>query len=388
MNFFYCKKCLMPSTRPRSEFNDEGICNGCLHAEKKKTFDWDTRWKDLQELCGKYRGDGKQPDMIIPWSGGKDSYHIAYMAKYELGMNPLLVKVAPLIPTEIGKRNEDNIRDAGFRLIKIYPERVYVDLCLKGLIEQGRPQMGFVTGITTMLIQEAMQRNIKLIMYGEEGETEYGGRTDYSAHGFNRQWIVDVYFSGHDTNEYDLDLWHLPSQEELDKAGVCFAHWSNFAPWDNELHLHHAKKIGFEYGPEPGDGVTGIGTFTNYTSLDDPYLRTFHTYLMFLKFGFGRGSHEATGEIRSGRINRAQGIMRAVNYDDYDCSDFWDKLCNLYRVSDIELQNIVESHANRAIVRKVGYWEKLDRRWQLRPEIFGYNRFIENAVEIDYDGSY
>jgi len=154
------------------------------------------------------------------------------------------------------------------------------------------------------------------------------------------------------------------------------------------LHLHHAKKIGFEYGPEPGDGVTGIGTFTNYTSLDDPYLRTFHTYLMFLKFGFGRGSHEATGEIRSGRINRAQGIMRAVNYDDYDCSDFWDKLCNLYRVSDIELQNIVESHANRAIVRKVGYWEKLDRRWQLRPEIFGYNRFIENAVEIDYDGTY
>ena len=112
MKFFYCKKCLMPSTRPRIEFDADGVCNGCLHAENKKTFDWDDRWKQLKPICYYYRGDGKQPDMIVPWSGGKDSYHIAYMMKYELGMNPLLVKVAPLIPTDIGRRNEENIRDS------------------------------------------------------------------------------------------------------------------------------------------------------------------------------------------------------------------------------------------------------------------------------------
>ena len=56
----------MPSTRPRIEFNEDGVCNGCLHAEKKKTFDWDARWKELQALCDNYRGNGKQPDMIIP----------------------------------------------------------------------------------------------------------------------------------------------------------------------------------------------------------------------------------------------------------------------------------------------------------------------------------
>jgi hypothetical protein len=109
---------------------------------------------------------------------------------------------------------------------------------------------------------------------------------------------------------------------------------------------------------------------------------------MYLKFGFGRGSHEATGEIRAGRISREQGIMLARKYDDYDCSDFWDKLCDLYRVTNVELEKIVESHANKAIVHKVGYWERLDRRWQLRPELKNFNIFQENAVEIDYDGSY
>lgn len=378
MKFFYCKKCLMPSTRPRIQFDENGVCNGCNWAEQKKTFDWSKRWKELEALCDKYRGSGHRPDMIVPWSGGKDSYHIAYMMKNELGMNPLLIKVAPLIPTTIGRLNEENIRDHGFRLIKIYPERAYVDLCLKGLIEQGRPQMGFVTGITTMIVQEAMQRGIKWVMYGEEGETEYGGRTDYVEHGFNRDWIVNTYFSGYDTNNYGLDLWDLPSQKELDKAGLVFSHWSYFSDWDGLKHFETAKKIGFMYGPEDSDGVTGYGTFTNYTSLDDPYLRTFHTYLMFLKFGFGRGSHEATGEIRAGRMTRSQGIGMAKKYDAYDCSNLIYKLCKLYHINETELMRHVERHINPKILW-LDRW--FDNKWQLRPEI-NFDLTIENGIEI------
>ncbi len=32
----FCKKCIMPSSRPRIVFNNEGVCNACLHSEKKK----------------------------------------------------------------------------------------------------------------------------------------------------------------------------------------------------------------------------------------------------------------------------------------------------------------------------------------------------------------
>jgi len=32
----YCKKCVMPDTRPFMNFNEEGICEPCLHFEKKK----------------------------------------------------------------------------------------------------------------------------------------------------------------------------------------------------------------------------------------------------------------------------------------------------------------------------------------------------------------
>ena len=39
----FCKKCIMPDSRPRIIFNEDGICNACSHSEKKKQIDWDQR---------------------------------------------------------------------------------------------------------------------------------------------------------------------------------------------------------------------------------------------------------------------------------------------------------------------------------------------------------
>ena len=35
-HIFWCKNCVMASTRPRISFNKDGICNGCSWAEKKR----------------------------------------------------------------------------------------------------------------------------------------------------------------------------------------------------------------------------------------------------------------------------------------------------------------------------------------------------------------
>lgn len=382
MKFFYCKSCLMPSRRPRITFNENGICNGCNYSAWAKTFDWSKRWKQLEQLCDKYRGNGTDWDMIIPYSGGKDSYHIAYNFK-QLGMKPLLVKLAAMIPSKIGFRNEQNIRKHGFDLIVIYPDDEYRRYNKIGLVEQGRGWLAFETGITTAIIKLAMGIGIKWLCLGEEGESIYGGRDDYLKNftlekGVNRKWIVDTYFSGNDTSKANLNtpLWKLPSQKALSDAGIFYTHWSYFSDYDPEKHLQTAKELGFEVGPKsPEDGVTGYGTFTNYTSLDDPFMRTLNTYLMRLKFGFGRGSHEATTEIRYGRITRDEGIELAQAYDDYDCIDFWDKLAEYYGVTGMELETICDSHANEALLYK-------DKGvWMLRPEI-NFDLTIDNPLEI------
>ena len=43
----YCKECLMPHTRPRQTFNNEGVCGACeWNREKKNTINWDQIWEE------------------------------------------------------------------------------------------------------------------------------------------------------------------------------------------------------------------------------------------------------------------------------------------------------------------------------------------------------
>ena len=38
--FKYCKKCLMPNTRPGISFNEEGVCSACVNYENRKNIDY------------------------------------------------------------------------------------------------------------------------------------------------------------------------------------------------------------------------------------------------------------------------------------------------------------------------------------------------------------
>ena len=49
-----CKKCLMPSSRPRISFENNKICNACVYQSKKKRIDWTLIKKEFLELCNKY----------------------------------------------------------------------------------------------------------------------------------------------------------------------------------------------------------------------------------------------------------------------------------------------------------------------------------------------
>ena len=48
---FFCKKCVMPNTRPGISFNEHGVCSACQSYEKRKSIDWDSRWKEFEKIC-------------------------------------------------------------------------------------------------------------------------------------------------------------------------------------------------------------------------------------------------------------------------------------------------------------------------------------------------
>jgi len=363
----YCRKCLTPSTRPRVIFNDEGVCNACEHAEAKKSvIDWTLRWEELESLCDRFRiNDRSNWDVLVPCSGGKDGSYVAWQLKHKLGMHPLAVTLMPQVQTEIGYRNLENFKKSGFDHIAVTPNpQVYKRLAIRGFEEQGRPKLPFVVGISTVTLQVALKFDIPLIVYGEEGETEYGGvARQADRRRIDREYLVDFYYSGHDPVEYldefsrdEIRWWLLPEEEELDKAGVFPTHWSHFEDWDPELHGKLAQE---KCNLQTLDEVS-VGTYTDYAQLDD-VLQDLHAYMMFVKFGFGRATSDAGIAIRAGRLTREAGVELVKKHDGRFPERYLPDFLEYFEMTEDEFWTVVDTFANTEVL------EKVDGRWRLKP---------------------
>ena len=91
-----CSRCAMPETPGHITLDAKGVCNLCRRDEnvvKGKTasffgMDSERKIQALKNKLAKRRGSGKY-DCAVAVSGGKDSLMALYIAKKELGLNPL-----------------------------------------------------------------------------------------------------------------------------------------------------------------------------------------------------------------------------------------------------------------------------------------------------------
>ena len=119
-------------------------------------------------------------DVVVPGSGGKDSGFVAHQLKYRFDMHPLCVTWAPFGWTKIGWKNLQNFVGSGFNNIIGQPDQIIHQKLSRLSFELiGDAWQPFTFGQKAWAFHMANKFNIKLIFYGENGELEYGGSTDY-----------------------------------------------------------------------------------------------------------------------------------------------------------------------------------------------------------------
>lgn len=361
---FWCSTCLNMSTRPRIEFDEKGRCNACVWKEEKKTLDWGARKTELLELLDKYRSkNGSGFDCIVPVSGGKDGSYVAYQLKHKYKMHPLAVTIAPPLSFEIGDRNLKNFCQSGFDHIHINAGyEVMRVLNRKGFFEQGRPLFGWTTAIFTGVIRIANNFGIPLIFYGEDGEVEYGGSAQSKNRSiFNIDYIKKIYLEGNYENtfkdifsEQELYFWLFPKDNEL-KTEISMTHWSYFEAWDSYRNYLVAKEHCGLLEKEEGN----TGTYTNFAQ-NDNCLYDLHTYLMYLKFGFGRGTQDVGIDIRRGAMSREQGVHLASLYDNCKPERHVDQYLEYYQITRDQFEETLDKFANKELFKKTdGIWQPL-----------------------------
>lgn len=386
----FCKKCVMSNQRPAStvefkhtkeskkvtiNFDEEGVCDACRHAEVKNTVDWSAREDELVKLLDKYRRNDGSYDCLIPGSGGKDSAFQAHILKYKYGMNPLTVTWPPILYTDYGYKNFKNwITVGGFDNLSYNQngktQKLLTKLSIENLLH---PFQTFILGQKNLAPKLAAKFNIPLIFYGEN-EAEYGNpiADNMSSLRSKSYWAAksydDMFLGGVSIKElrekYEVPLsdlmTYLPVQEnELIGKDIQVHYLGYYLKWTpQEVYYYAVENTGFKARP-----FRTQGTYSKYNSIDDK-IDDLHYYTTYIKFGIGRATYDASQEIRNKHINRDEAVALVKKFD----GEFPDRYFN----EIMEYIDMTPDHFHELCdkARSPHLWHKVNGDWKLRHTVF------------------
>lgn len=384
----FCKKCVMSNQRPSTSrefvkkdskidtagFGEDGICDACKWYEEKKKIDWTDRERQLRELCDRFRRNDGRYDVIVPASGGKDSFFVAHELKNKYGMNPLTVTWAPHKYTDIGWKNLQSMIDAGFDNVLVTPNgKVHGTLTRLAFENLVNPFQPFIIGQKNVAPRAALQYDVPLIMYGEnhaEAHNKIG--ENYSPlmnieHFTRESAEADLYFGGvhiKDLGQYgiedkDLYLYKPLIADEVKAAGIEVHYYSFYHNWSPQENYYYAMEHS-RFQPNP-DGRTE-GTYSKFVSLDDK-IDGQHYFTMFIKFGQGRTMNDACRDIRDGFITREEAVELINKYDGEFPQKYFKEVLEYMGITEERYWEVID-HA-----RSPHLWDKIDGQWILKHKV-------------------
>ena len=385
----FCKRCVISNQRPSStqetkhsrtqkhstmSINEDGICDACQFAKQKESIDWEQREEELLRLLDKHRRNDGYYDCIVPGSGGKDSVYAAHILKYKYSMHPLTVTWPPIVYTDIGWKNFRSWIDVGgFDNISFnYNGKIHSLLTKLSIENLLHPFQPFILGQKNLAPRIALKYGIPLIFYGEN-EAEYGNPIAENSTSlrdksyYTMQNISEVYLGGVSVQElfdkYKLTLndvqTYLPADsKELKNANIEVRYLGYYLKWTpQEAYYYSVEHSGFQANP-----VRSEGTYSKYNSLDDR-IDGFHYYTLYIKFGIGRATSDASQEIRNKHITREEGVALVQRFD----GGFPEKYFNeIMEHIGMEPERFVELCDE---FRSPHLWNKENGEWKLRYQV-------------------
>ena len=356
----YCKRCIMPDTRPDQFLNDDGICNACLSFDLQNKIDWSQRKSDLLKIIKEKNLDKNKWNCVVPGSGGKDSTYQIIRAR-ELGLNPVFVTASTCDLSEIGRRNLENIKKIGFDVIDISNDaKVRAKINKIGLELLGDISWPEHVSIFTAPVKFALAYNIPLILWGENPQQEYGGPENSLNNSIlDQNWMeefggligfrVSDLIENHGFKKHELEIYNYPSKEILKQKSILGIFLGYYERWDSVRNYEIAKNNGFlDYKPSLE------GCYFNFEKIDNNQ-HGIHDYFKYLKFGFARATDQLSYMIRRNKISREDGIKLAQHtegkYPKSYMGKSLDKILAKIEISEEKFLKICDDFTNKKIFK-------------------------------------
>jgi hypothetical protein len=149
-----------------------------------------------------------------------------------------------------------------------------------------------------------------------------------------------------------------------------------YLKWHPQSCYYYAVEHGgFEASPERTPG-----TYSKYNSIDDR-IDDFHYYTTGIKFGIGRATYDAAQEIRSGDINREEGVALVKRFDHEFPDRFAEEIFDYLSIKEKELPQAYSQFEQPQMTREYfdlladnfrspHLWQFKDGIWQLRHTVW------------------
>ena len=311
----YCKRCILPDTRPGIFLDNEGVCSGCRgHDDKEITINWARRAAAFKEIVAEAKTHSTGYDCIVPVSGGKDSWYQVITCQ-QYGLKVLGVTWRTPGRTGIGQRNLDNMIS---RLsldhidFTIDPD-VERRFMIAAYERKGATAIPMHMALFAIPIRFAVQMRIPLVIWGENPQLEFGGEqverlaTELdlhwiAKHGVTNQTAREDWIGVKDLTNEDLAAYRLPLESDFRSFAPKSIFLGSFFKWNSFENTRVSAKHGFE--SNAANLKTGVWHFADI----DCHFIALHHFLKWYKFGFLRSFDNLSVQIRYGLTTREDAI--------------------------------------------------------------------------------
>ena len=368
----FCKKCVLPSTKPGIIFDKFGVCSACNAVAKKPEIDWKSRRKKLAEICLETKlratSNGSEYDCIVPVSGGKDSLTQCFVMSRVYGLRVLAVILVPHIQTEEGIRNLNAVvENLDIDLVRIGVQPTTLKQIRRtAFFKIGNPNYAEHRVVFAAVAREAFHRKIPLVVWGEDIGIEFGGKVDKDSlesgdagNLINNDLFHESSFDDlvSDSNISNLFFYNPPTPEDESQFSVKSIYLGFYYWWDGIKHYNIARQFGFlgrVSGPLPGNHL-------NFDNIDEKLCEV-HAWMKFPKFGFWRPHDHTSYKIWNDYMTRDEAV-KEVCKKQYEPPAYLDEFLEYHEITRHEFDNYIDSIRNKDI------WIKKGGEWKLKYEI-------------------
>jgi asparagine synthetase B (glutamine-hydrolysing) len=326
-NLRRCTKCILPESYPFMRFDAQGVCTYCRRWRKITPKGADA----LRAMVEPYRSKDGSPDVIVAFSGGRDSSYGLHYFKRELGMNPVAFTYDWGMVTDLARRNQARLCgklgvEHIIRSADIQKKRRYIRKNVEAWLK--RPELGMVTLFTAgdkqfyhYARELRKETGIKLVVFSTGNMIE---DTPYKTglcgileddHGMtltglsfrNEMALLWYYFKNYVKN---------PSYINESLLDTLWAYYATFVQKDDFLYLFH-------YLPWTEEEVVGtirreydweVATDTKSTWRIGDGSAAWYNYIYQTIAGWSEDEVMISNMIREGHFSREQGLARAAEF--------------------------------------------------------------------------